>query len=106
MRIQIKIAETSSAVKLNVRSEPDTVKVMPAGEIVYVGGSGLPTVTKKDDGKILQVEDGEWTKKHLPPCDEELSQMSANAVQNKVVTAKFVEVETTIGNIDVLLGTL
>lgn len=38
--------------------------------------------------------------------DEELSQMSNNAVQNKAVAAKFAEVETTIGNIDVLLGTI
>lgn len=38
--------------------------------------------------------------------DGELSQMSNNAVQNKAVAAKFAEVETTIGNIDVLLGTL
>lgn len=38
--------------------------------------------------------------------DGELSQMSLNAVQNKAVAAKFVEVETTIGNIDVLLGTI
>lgn len=38
--------------------------------------------------------------------DGELSQMSNNAVQNKAVAAKFAEVETTIGNIDVLLGTI
>lgn len=38
--------------------------------------------------------------------DAQLSDASTNAVQNKAVTAKFVEVETTIGNIDVLLGTL
>lgn len=38
--------------------------------------------------------------------DGELSQMSNNAVQNKAVAAKFAEVEVTIGNIDVLLGTL
>lgn len=38
--------------------------------------------------------------------DGELSQMSVNAVQNKAVAAKFAEVETTIGNIDVLLGTI
>lgn len=39
-------------------------------------------------------------------ADAELSDTSENAVQNKVVTAKFGEVETTIGNIDVLLGTI
>lgn len=38
--------------------------------------------------------------------DGELSAMSANAVQNQVVATKFAEVETTIGNIDVLLGTI
>lgn len=38
--------------------------------------------------------------------DSELSQMSNNAVQNQAVAAKFAEVETTIGNIDVLLGTI
>lgn len=38
--------------------------------------------------------------------DGELSQMSLNAVQNKAVATKFAEVETTIGNIDVLLGTI
>lgn len=38
--------------------------------------------------------------------DGELSQMSNNAVQNKAVAAKFAEVEVTIGNIDVLLGTI
>ena len=68
--------------------------------------TSLPMPTEQDEGKILQVEGGEWAKKHLPPCDEELSQMSINSVQNKVVAAKFAEVETTIGNIDVLLGTI
>ena len=38
--------------------------------------------------------------------DGELSPMSNNAVQNKAVATKFAEVETTIGNIDVLLGTI
>lgn len=66
----------------------------------------FPKVSKEDDGKILQVDDGVWTKKHLPPCDTELSQMSVNAVQNKAIATKFAEVETTIGNIDVLLGTI
>lgn len=71
-----------------------------------VGVTSLPNVTEEDEGKILQVEEGEWAKKTLPPCDEELSQMSVNAVQNKAVAAKFAEVETIIGNIDVLLGTI
>ncbi len=59
MRIQIKIAETSSAVKLKVRSEPDTVKVRPTGEIVYVGESepyeGEYTVTPTFEKQILQT---------------------------------------------------
>lgn len=65
----------------------------------------LPAVTEEDNDKVLAVEEGKWVKKHLP-VDEELSKTSVNAVQNKVVTAKFAEVETTIGNIDALLGTL
>lgn len=35
--------------------------------------------------------------------DEELSEESTNPVQNKVVTNKFKDVETTVGNIDALL---
>lgn len=38
--------------------------------------------------------------------DGELSAMSTNAVQNQAVATKFAEVEVTIGNIDVLLGTI
>ncbi len=38
--------------------------------------------------------------------DGELSAMSTNAVQNQAVAAKFAEVDVTIGNIDVLLGTI
>ena len=38
--------------------------------------------------------------------DSELSDKSTNPVQNKVVTQSFKEVEATIGNIDVLLGTI
>ncbi len=38
--------------------------------------------------------------------DSELSKTSENPVQNKVITEKITEVETTIGNIDVLLGTI
>lgn len=38
--------------------------------------------------------------------DSALSNTSENPVQNKVITEKITEVETTIGNIDVLLGTI
>jgi len=38
--------------------------------------------------------------------DSALSPTSENPVQNKVITEKITEVETTIGNIDVLLGTI
>ena len=38
--------------------------------------------------------------------DSALSEESTNPVQNKVVTQSFKQVETTIGNIDVLLGTI
>jgi hypothetical protein len=42
----------------------------------------------------------------LIKVDEELNEESTNPVQNKVVAAKFKDVETTVGNIDVLLGTI
>lgn len=42
----------------------------------------------------------------LITVDSELSLESVNPVQNKVVTQSFKQVETTIGNIDVLLGTI
>lgn len=77
-----------------------------AKQLHIFGNLGIPTVAEEDEGKVLQAEGGEWTKKHLPPLDDKLSQMSVNAVQNKAVAAKFAEVETTIGNIDVLLGTI
>lgn len=38
--------------------------------------------------------------------DAELSTTSKNPVQNRVVTEKFAEVETTVGNIDALLETI
>lgn len=38
--------------------------------------------------------------------DAELSEVSTNAVQNRAVASKFADVETTIGNIDSLLGTI
>lgn len=38
--------------------------------------------------------------------DDALSEESTNPVQNKVVTAKFKDLETTVGNVDVLLGTI
>lgn len=38
--------------------------------------------------------------------DSELSEDSTNAIQNRAVAVKFADVETTIGNIDVLLGTI
>lgn len=38
--------------------------------------------------------------------DDELSAMSDNAIQNRVVATRFAQVETTIGNIDALLGTI
>lgn len=38
--------------------------------------------------------------------DNELSEDSTNAIQNRAVAVKFADVETTIGNIDVLLGNI
>lgn len=38
--------------------------------------------------------------------DTELSDKSTNPVENRVVTKKFIEVETTVGNIDALLTTI
>ncbi len=38
--------------------------------------------------------------------DSALSATSTNPVQNKVITEKVTEIETTVGNIDVLLGTI
>ena len=65
---------------------------------------GLPAITADDTGKILAVsDDGKWVAQ-MP--DEELSEESTNAVQNKAVATKFAEVDVTIGNIDVLLGTI
>ena len=96
MKIQVKVSDATP-----------TVRVAPSGEIVYVGeGAALPSVSKEDDGKVLQVKDGKWVKKHLPPFDETFSEESVNAVQNKTIATKFAEVEVTIGNIDVLLGTI
>lgn len=57
------------------------------------------------DEKIGQaVED--YLQKNPIVVDSELSLESTNPVQNKVVTHSLKQVETTVGNIDVLLGTI
>jgi hypothetical protein len=38
--------------------------------------------------------------------DAEFSETSINPLQNKVVTSRFAELDTTIGNIDAILGTI
>ena len=38
--------------------------------------------------------------------DAEFSETSINPLQNKVVTSRFAELDTTIGNIDALLATI
>lgn len=69
-----------------------TVTILQEG-VTKLGKNTLPDVTTGDNGKILQVENGKWTKADAPTgganitVDSEFSDTSENPVQNKVITA-------------------
>ena len=44
-------------------------------------GSNLPTVSDGDEGKVLQVEGGEWVKKDMPQGEEIIFATNAD-IQN------------------------
>ncbi len=65
--------------------------------IDILSAHATPSVSTADNGKILQVVDGAWAAADAPGAgasitvDNELSETSENPVQNKVITAAFLE---------------
>lgn len=63
-------------------------------------GSSLPTVTEKDEGKILQVEGGKWAAKDLPTYDGEfLVTPSADSDQTLQTAGKYSKSNITVEKI-------
>lgn len=93
------LAETIKKIEMHIESRPKPDDYSSPGD------KDIFETLKDDIGKAVS----DYLEKNpvqAIPVDDTLSEKSINPVQNKVVTAKFKEVETTVGNIDVLLGTI
>jgi len=87
---------------INARS--NVLQIMADG-YTYIKGIGDYDGTNWDSAKSLQEVISEGGGGSVT-VDSELSDTSENPVQNKVITAKITEIESTIGNISTLLDTI
>lgn len=68
----------------------------------HIGENGNWWIGDKDTG----VDASGGSDEECITVDSEFSTTSTNPVQNKVITEKVTEIETTVGNIDILLKTI
>ena len=104
--------ETTHKIKMRIISRPKPED--------YISSSDDVKTWEKLEKRIAEFEKNGVSEEQIalavesymvknPPqvaIDTELSEKSSNPVQNKVITQSLKQVETTIGNIDVLLGTI
>jgi hypothetical protein len=63
---------------------------------------GLPTITDKDEGKILQVKEGVWSAEELPTYDGEFIVTPAVDNEQTLLTAgKYAEANITVEKIPI-----
>ena len=88
-----------------------------AKELHIIGNLGIPAVTEKDEGKVLQVEGGKWAAKDLPTYDgefivtpsadnEQTLQTAGKYSKSNITVEKipYAEVSNTAGGTTVIIG--
>ena len=110
MVVDAEFSETSSNPVQNkvitAAFQEASVTLAQLGGAVEALGDRVPAASAKDNGKILQVVNGQWTPADAPSgggtdivVDAEFSETSSNPVQNKVITAVLQEASVTLAQL-------